>query len=201
MPAPKIGQAVTATAATAAVESDVPVMPPVVEPEPEPVPAPEPSPTTAHETVMGFEITEYDIEGPTAHERVPDPPKIIQRKLKGRDLVWRWMSTPQTRRHGMRQYTAYSLDQEDRIAIQKGDCPGGVHINVDNRLCWGEDAFLATVPRRFYEARQRELAKINERAIQASRNREALTEAALRMGFKRPFVKVEEDSFTFPAVQ
>ena len=176
--------------------------PKVVEPEPvvaaSPPPAPEPvvappPPVTVHDTILSMDLTEYDLEGPTVHEAVPPPPKCIQRRLELGDRVWRWLSKPHVAKKGMRQYTAYSPTSEDRLAMERGDCPAGVHVSVDNRLCWGEDAFLGILPRRFYEQRQAELAKLNKRTIVDSRRTDALDELAARGGFKAPKIEVSDD--------
>lgn len=169
-------------------------------PEPEPVvdevvssPVIEPTPTTVHETVLSLDLTEYDREGPTVHEHVPDPPKCIKQKLEQYEKVWRWLSKPHVDKRGMRQYTAYSPNKEDKIAMQKGDCPPGVHVSVDNRLCWGEDAFLGFTSRRFYEQRQADLERLNRRLVKESQRSDVLDEIAKRGGFKAPNVKVEPD--------
>lgn len=173
----------------AALASVKPPVTPVVEPV---IPVVEsPVPTTVHETILSMDLIEYDIEGPTVHENVPPPPKIVQRKLERLERTWRWLTKGHVDKKGMRQYTAYSPDTEDKLAMERGDSPPGVHVSVDNRLCWGEDAFLGTIPRRFFEARQRELAKLNQRTLVESRRPDALDELARRGGFKKVRVDVD----------
>jgi len=148
--------------------------------------APVPPPATLAETqTPGLEMgTDFDFEVPLVHDGVPVPPQYILRKLESRGLTWRWMSLPHVKKAGMRQYTAYSPDAKDREAIDRGDCPPGVSVSAENKVWWGEDAFLATIPRRFFDYRAAERRKRTDAQTKLSQNREVLEAAAARSGVK-----------------
>ena len=169
-------------------KSPEPKKPPATEPA-----VAEPTPTTVHETILSMDLTEWDTEGPTVHEKVPDPPKCIKRRLEANECVWRWLSKPHVDKKGKRMYSVYSPTDDERRAIEKGDCPPGVSVSVDNRVCWGEDAFLGYLPRRFFDERQKELDKLNTRLRKQSQAGTEFTEFAKRSGFKSPSVTAGPD--------
>jgi hypothetical protein len=170
-----------------------PAEPVAAEPTPAPVAPAPPTPTTAHETILSMDLVEFDIEGPTVHEGVPPPPKCIRERFERNAWVWRWLSKPHVDKKGKRMYTVYAPTPDEKIAIDAGDCPAGVRVSVDNLVCWGEDAFLGYLPRRFFEQRQAELNKMNARLTKSSKEAAEFTEYARRAGFKSPTVNVEDE--------
>lgn len=103
--------------------------------------------------VYGFSMAElelYDIN----MNKVPAPPRCIQEHCQRADWVWRWMSPSAIKYFGMRGYVAYSPDKDVRQKIKDGDCPASIYVDVENKVRWREDSFLAVTPRRLYEARQ-----------------------------------------------
>lgn len=120
--------------------------------------------------------------------RVPKPPKCVQRWCEARELKWRWMSYPRVKHYGMRGYVALSITPELRKKIKAGDCPAAVDIDVSNKLVWREDAFLGVIPLRMYNARK---AAMRQRTIDQTKLANAapdgLKELAARAGGKVGF--------------
>lgn len=140
-------------------------------------PAPDKSPTPEPATVHDFvELVEPVGVG-------PNPPKCILKKLKSRDLVWRWLSEPAMKRLGMRMYELWSVDDKDRALINSGrDAAPGVRVSAENTVRWLDDAFLGVIPRRYFLQRQ---AMKQARVLdQTKRSKElgGLKEAAGRAG-------------------
>lgn len=128
--------------------------------------------------------------------RPPDPPACVAKRLKERDLMWRWLSEPAVRRLGMRMYVAYSPTSEEREMINSGrDTPPGVHVDEQNRVKWMDDAFLGVIPRRLYLARQAQKSQRIADLTAASRDYSGLREAAARIGGR---VSVEARSWEAP---
>lgn len=160
-----------------------------------PTPAPEravpeapalpPPSTTAETQTPGLEFGhDFDFEGPLIHDGVPDVPPIIQRKLDRNQLASRWLSAPHVQKRGLRMYTTYSPTPEDRDAINLGHCHPGINISADNRVTWGEDAFLATIPKRVLAMREAARRKASLAQAQLAKSHEALQEQARRLGTK-----------------
>lgn len=143
-----------------------------------------PPPVSVAETqTPGLEMgTDFEFEGPLIHEGVPDPPPCVQRKLDAKNLAFRWLSNPHTDRRGLRMYTAYSATAEDRAEIDKGHCHPGIRIHADNRITWGEDAFLATIPKRILAARDAARRKASRDQSHLAKSRDGLAERAARIG-------------------
>ena len=135
--------------------------------------APDPEPATVHDFVELVEPMGC----------APEPPRCIMKDLKARDLVWRWLSEPSAKRLGMRMYETYSPSVKQRELINSGkDAPPGVRVNVENVVKWLDDAFLATIPRRYFVQRQAMKQERNAQQTKLSRDRSALQEAARRLG-------------------
>lgn len=115
---------------------------------------------------------------------VPAPPASILRKLATQDRVWRWLSTPQVKKNGMRNYETYSPDPEDRDAIDRGRCAAGLAISTDNRVTWREDAWLATIPRKRWLERQAERRRRTDQQSRLAKSPEPLAAVADRLGAK-----------------
>jgi hypothetical protein len=126
----------------------------------------------------------HDLSVETPFEDVPNPPKALCDRLRSRDLVWRWLSVPMVRKRGTRGWTVYSPDAEDRQAMARGDCPPGIRIDVENKLCWREDAFLGVMPRRLQERYQLELKKRTDAQSTNARDQRQLQDLAERAGAK-----------------
>ena len=116
----------------------------------------------------------------------PLAPRCIREKLARDNKVYRWVSRPTVKFMGMRQYTTYSADAEDRKTINDGDAPAGVYVDAENKVCWRDDAWLAWIPRKQHDERVR--AKDFLKNAQTDRafntQKEALGEMARRVGAK-----------------
>ena len=112
-----------------------------------------PLPTVAESeaSVYGMDLSDLELDEPLG--RAPDPPKCIQERLRREEKVWRWVSKPTVKYMGMRQYLTVSPTSEERDKIKNGDCPGGVDVDVENKITWREDAWLAAIQRRLHERR------------------------------------------------
>lgn len=140
-------------------------------------PAPDESPLVEEATVHDFRQLVKPVGS------APTPPRCILKKLKSRDLVWRWLSEPHVKRLGKRMYETYSADATERALINSGkDAPPGVRVDADNRVRWLDDAYLGTIPRRYFLQRQAMRAELNTLQTKASRNFEGFKEAARRVG-------------------
>jgi hypothetical protein len=137
-----------------------------------------------------WDMHHLDIEN--AFSDIPNPPKALMKRLTEKELVWRWLSVPQVRKRGTRGWTVYSPDTEDRTAMAKGDCPAGVRVDVENKLCWREDAFLGVMPRRLHELYQGEIAKRTAAQSARVRDRQGLDELAARAKGKITNYTVQE---------
>ena len=141
MPVPRIGRSVQTGETFEDItfdEKPVPQAPPQA-----------PSPATAAEA----EIYGVDLEHLLQPiSQPPNPPSFI---TKGRDdRMWRWLSVPQVKVAGMRNYTTYSPDADEKKRIDAGfDVEPGIFVDAENKVRWREDAFLAWIPRRLYELR------------------------------------------------
>lgn len=136
------------------------------------------------DVIYGWELEQLLLQDQKLNN-VPDPPKCIMDDLKSRDLKWRWMSKPFVKTHGLRQYTTYSPSAEQRKKIKNGDAPPAVDVDVENKVTWREDSFLATIPRRQFMIR-RILAKqrVQNQNDLAKSNILALKEKARSAGVK-----------------
>lgn len=143
-----------------------------------------PPPVSVAETqTPGLDMgVDYVFEGPLIHEGVPDPPPCVQRKLDAKNLAFRWLSTPHTDRRGLRMYSTYSATVEDRAEIDKGHCHPGIRIHADNRITWGEDAFLATIPKHILAARDAARRRASRDQSALAKSRDTLSHAAERIG-------------------
>lgn len=152
-------------------------------------PAPDPEITVEEQaTIHDFK----ELVEPTGV--APDPPRCVLAKLKQRDLMWRWLSEPSCKKLGMRMYETYSATQKDRDAINSGkDAAAGVKVDVENRVRWLDDAFLAVIPRRYFVQRQAIKRQRIKDLTKLSRDARALREAALRAGAKITDFSVEDD--------
>jgi hypothetical protein len=133
---------------------------------------------------------DLSIENPFGE--IPAPPAVILRKLEKADRVWRWLSTPQVKKNGMRNYETYSPDPEDRQVIDHGRCAAGVAISTDNRVTWREDSWLGSIPRKRWLERQAEKRRRTDQQTAISKSREALASAAQRTGVRDLQLNVEE---------
>jgi hypothetical protein len=137
-----------------------------------------------------WDMHDLSVENP--FDDVPNPPKSLMARLSKRDLVWRWLSVPMVRKRGTRGWTVYSPDGEDRQAMAKGDCPPGVRVDVENKLCWREDAFLGVMPRQLHDLKQAEIQKRTRAQSERTRDHGALDDAAKRARGKITTYSVQE---------
>ena len=137
-----------------------------------------------------WDMHDLDVENP--FEEIPNPPKSLMKRLQSKDLVWRWLSVPMVRKKGTRGWTVYSPDSEDRTALARGECPAGVRIDVENKLCWREDAFLGVMPRKLHEMYQNAITKRTREQSARTRDRQGLDELAARAKGKITNYTVQE---------
>jgi hypothetical protein len=149
-----------------------------------------PAPSVVEGDVMyGMDVEDMELHFPMTD--APEPPDYVLKKFKSRDLVYRWMSKPMVRYHGMRMYTTYSPDLEDKRRIDAGQCRPGIFIDAENKICWREDAFLATIPRKLHKLRQEQTRMRTQKQTDLAKNTEVLSSAAERMGAKAK-LKIDE---------
>ena len=132
--------------------------------------------------ITGLDLDEYEFQDPTL-VAVPDPPRCIQERLRRENKVWRWLSIPQTRKMGLRGYVVVSPDAKERHRIDTGrDTPVGVSVDEQNRIVWREDGFLAAIPQRLYDQRQRSKRMRTDAQTGLAKSREAFDEGIRRAG-------------------
>lgn len=155
-------------------------------------PVPEPPPPTAEGAAMA-EIYGMDLDHlfqPLT--RPPDPPPFITRDRP--DRVWRWLSKPQVKYMGMRNYKAYSPTSEERAKIDAGiETPSGVFMDAENKVCWRDDSFLGWIERRLWEARQlQRRARTETQTNLAKQSGGQMSELAKRIPGGKSMIKVDQ---------
>lgn len=85
--------------------------------------------------------------------KLPDPPCSLVDRYP--DRVWRWMGKTHVEKHGMREYTSYSVNPKEKAEIDRGRY-AGMRVTETNLIWFQEDAFLAWKPRRWWEQRESE---------------------------------------------
>ncbi len=163
----------------------------VVEPiEPEaPLPATAAEAEMSAEVLYGYAMTHYAEPTPGS----PSPPLCVQEHLKRLDHKWRWLSLPGVKRHGMRGFVTYSPAGEITKKIRAGDCPPGVYIDAENKLCWLDDAWLASQPRKLFDYRAAMVRKRIQEQTELSKNADQLKELARRAGGKLSQFDIQEE--------
>ena len=122
---------------------------------------------------------EYEIEDLASLDGVPNPPKGILETLEREGKVWRWLSKGHVERRSMRGYETYSATPADRELCRRD---GRFRVDVENKLCWGQDGFLAVMSRTQYERRAAMRRRLSEEQTAASKNFGQLREHAGRIG-------------------
>ena len=139
---------------------------------------------SAESPIYGFEMLDLEMMFP--HGNPPVPPKCIQERLKRNDQEWRWLSKPMVKYHGMRMHVTVSPTAEERDKINNGgDSPPGVHVDVENKICWQDDAWLGSIPKRLAELRRQHKIALSAQQSKIAKDQGlALKEEARRAGVK-----------------
>ena len=147
-------------------------------------------PDFAH--VYGWNLTDLELTD-VALNQTAKVPKCVQEYCDARGLVWRWLSYPNVKARGMRNYVALSMTAELRRKIKAGDCPPTVDIDVSNKLTWREDAFLGVMPRKLYDRiREATAVRVLEQTKRARGQGAVLKERAARAGGRIAEYSVDE---------
>jgi hypothetical protein len=143
--------------------------------------------------IYGWNLSDLELTD-VALNRTAEVPRCIKAYCEARDLVWRWLSYPNVKARGMRNYVALSVTPELRKRIKMGDCPATVDIDVSNKLTWREDAFLGVMPRRLHEKIQdsKKQRVVEQTKLARGGHGGLMREAAARAGAKISDYRVEE---------
>ena len=122
---------------------------------------------------------DYEVEDLATLDGVPNPPRALLETFEREGRVWRWLSIGQVSRKSMRGYEAYSASTADRELCRKD---GRFRVDVENKLCWGQDAFLGVMSRTSFERRAAMRRRASEEQTAVSKSFGQLREHAERIG-------------------
>ena len=122
---------------------------------------------------------DYDVEDLATLDGVPQLPRALAERLEREGKVTRWLSIGQVSRKSMRGYEAYSASSADRELCRKD---GRFRVDVENKLCWGQDAFLGVMDRTQFERRAALRRRRSEDQTALSKSFGQLRDHAERIG-------------------